>query len=74
MRLAIDGGSQSSEVGDTACVLNDDLPVDQRRSAAQLVAGVDHSLILVAPVQATAGERTGILASNFNERASMQLR
>jgi hypothetical protein len=49
-------------------ILDNDLAIDQRRSAAQLSAGVGHTLILVAPVQAAAGEGAGIFAGYAAQR------
>src|SRR5215207_4383895 len=50
-------------------VLDNDLAIYQCRSATELAAGLDHPLILLAPVQATAGEGMSILAGYADERA-----
>jgi hypothetical protein len=69
VRLSIDGRSQGCEIGNTVAVLNDDLAIHECRSAAELAAGLDHPMILVAPVEAAAGEGSGVLARHADERA-----
>ena len=53
---------RASKVGDAVLVLDDNLAIDQRRSAAELGRRLDHPAIWSGPVPAVSGEGPDLAA------------